>query len=593
MSIALDSVDSLFLKSVWEDIASHQLVEEELLSIKKYADLSKSYNWEETVTNLTDHYLSSLELLMSVADNSYLEIFRKYRIFVVPNLRFDAYSTIFNGRPYVIIHSGVFEILSYSLEIEFIVRRIIYESRYVSHKTGLLIEWVKNPGTQLLARRLVEPFSLPNLRQFLTAEMSLKEVMTLAHQELFIIFHEIGHHELGHLDEADKNQHKVFEYIKSSPVEDEFYADEYAFKAISSLGVEFISRSIGSFFQTQSCFENLFCQDFLEHPPASQRLMRMVELSGDNYSDCERNHLLEGVDLIVDAEDVFKTRYEEYLDELLWGCSNAYKELKIAVDVDVELEVDAQYEYDIRESKKNLQSMLYTPNAFDGNDVRSTVYEFLRLENEWEIQKEFIENNLSIVQLESEMAVREELLFFTSYVQDEAEGCLIIIEKLKELLLFIEHCKEFGIEKSRPVLGLFFELIYVEGIYNLGKMSEKYPGFLSREAIECIELKMSRVSQRFSVEIELKISAYINALEKASIYGVDHALQSLKPDVRNEKWAEGIQNLSIELAQACREKDLALQKNICLKGIELAEKEDERPIWLLYFHLHLSSMPDM
>jgi hypothetical protein len=589
----LDNIDKMFLHFLWDETFFSHILEDKVAKAT-FEEPNGGFNsWEEIVLSQTDTYVGNLVEISGVLIPNTIKLLEEYRVFVVPNPFFDAYSTVFQGRPYIVIHSGVFDILSYSLELNIIASRILDATQETPMKGNLLFEWIMEPGTRILYRVFQEPSNLPYLRNFFDDEMNCLEFFLLSCQELFILFHEIAHHRLGHIANYEGDQNQIVGVVDSAILTDEFEADSFAFHSMSPLGIESISKPIIYFFTTQAYFEYKFGTIDHDHPQALDRLENIIRLSGDTFSIQEISTYFSLVNNDSLEGDVNESDTNELIDELLLACSQAYKELEIEFDDIAEREADVNYYKQWRRAYDDVKMIFESPEeSIDTEKIVRLVKDFFLIEKKWEIQKNFIMRYPEVISDSSEKFARMRIIEIEN---SNDHNHRIVVTRLQEFVLLIRHCNEYGIENARPVLDIFFNCL-IDGDYrNLKKFSIKYPGFLCQESIDCIERRVALIRDEVPPLMILEAELYLTIMKDSVKSGIDEALSHLfiLKEKQKDFWTEQSLSLAFQLALAIKEKNLSLQREICLSAIKLSEENEEIPLWLIHFQTHLDKMPSI
>ena len=248
----------------------------------------------------------------------------KYRFLVIPDYSFGASSRQYKDRAYVLLYSGCMNFASYVIELNIICCELLLKAPD-DQLTQTILEWVVSPARGLAQKYLSVPFGLPLLRAYMTEQMSLQEFFDVSSAELFIVFHEIAHIELGHLGAGFGELGAL--NAMPTPAE-EYEADQFAINCLKR------GRD-GALFGALTFLSLLAEFDSDEEPSRNgpvtfnQRFLAIREkLDDEHRKTVHYACFIDTFSSSVDSDSRILTR------QLLWACEQLARELNIPVQPD-------------------------------------------------------------------------------------------------------------------------------------------------------------------------------------------------------------------------------------------------------------------
>jgi len=273
----------------------------------------------ETV-RLTELYIPDLRKVAKNVFGLSDDIFSDVEILVVPSLRFYAEAVRKDGKNVVLMYHGLLYDLSFAIEVD-ILQNAIREFQMPEVLKERAASSIQQLGEEMFLSYLLFPFPLPHLRAVFTEEMSQREGLMLSAIELFVIFHEIGHIRLGHLEDSTERLQPIpTQFYIDEPnnelKQQELEADLFAIGCFSDepkTGV--FMEAIFLFLAKLSIFESFLATESLDHPCAINRLKNLL----NTYSGETRDSLIGALGILKeDRLDglKFQTFHRQYIRDL-------------------------------------------------------------------------------------------------------------------------------------------------------------------------------------------------------------------------------------------------------------------------------------
>jgi len=229
-------------------------------------------NQEELTHHLTNTFVP---MLSECAKNIFnTDILEKYRIYVVPSALFSAETLYLDSDPIVVIHQGVFCLLSFSIESDIISNKL-HQSAGNSRSSHQLANRFDMLKQHLFHTFLSSPNRLPFFRNWMDDKDLEMEFFYLMASELFIIFHEIAHIELGHIKQGRLKT--------DSWLENEFQADAKALSYADS--PDHLILGAWSFLYWYSIYQGWNTSYSDVHPRAKDRFENILRVYKDTQSN--------------------------------------------------------------------------------------------------------------------------------------------------------------------------------------------------------------------------------------------------------------------------------------------------------------------
>jgi hypothetical protein len=249
-------------------------------------------NLEDLTSHLSHRYLSLLKHLLKMFCNIPHSLIDEHPVYVIPSALFQAQSLISKGTPCIVLHQGLFTLLSFAIEID----ALLYASsklRMPERRQKELQYKLLLPYTLLFYRYLVEPFQLPPLRHGFTPELTRKAISFLTAAELFVFLHELSHIKLGHLiyrssERLDVPNQFLLGEEHNVWKEQELKADTYAINLIDVQDRKFLIQGGIMFLSKLSLYESYMGVTRDAHPHAINRLNHLVKSSSEWIDEDDR-----------------------------------------------------------------------------------------------------------------------------------------------------------------------------------------------------------------------------------------------------------------------------------------------------------------
>lgn len=545
------------------------------------AQIRSAESWEQLSEKLTE---SHIPFLLKVANNVSsipTDIFKKYRFIVTPDPSFEAFATIHEGMPYVVVAEGLFEVISYNIEIELIGQYPFFLDSISDERRLIYYQWLMKPGKALLQRRLIEPCLLPNLREYFTEEMGRLEMTLLCMTELFVILHEIGHLELRHFALTENEKHSFWDGADNEGYDKEYAADQFAFEYLVKPGEEIDSgaMAIYDFFKVQKIFEENAAGQLSSHPPAKQRMEKLKAFFFKHGKEFKGpvglTDELDDMNPPIEDKSYEKHSTEDLIDELRWVAEKIFEEVDPTFVPKKVLEIKSR-----SDEASELEWYMFEGRQIRSSSLGKLAETYLSNCHDHKSRNEFITQHAEMLTDAVDLVLR------SLCIENNDD------KKLKRLLneerRFLRQCREVGIENASPVNDVLAQLLIANTTTEKCNILKHNTYVLSKEVIEKLDDLREKLVSIHELEELASIDSLITLLSYAIEAGIEEGCRKYS---QRPVFPENVQMLATELLSAETGRNVNDKINACNEALALLTKIDETPIWGLVFQSHLSELP--